>query len=330
MKSALITGIRGFVGSHLSSLMLDDGWKVIGLDRKGEGPERMNQVFSSQHNGAPGKIENISYIASDLSNHDQLLSIFKDHSFDAIVHLAGMAFVPEGWKNPASMLQSNAICTINLLSAGREAGWKGRFVYVSSSDVYGNTDASDLPIHENSPVRPNSPYASSKLAAEQFCGYFLRDGIQVVIARPFNHIGPGQKTHFVVPSFLQRIRQAAKTNENKITVGDMESGRDFTDVRDVARAYMLLIEKGIVGDVYNICTGKMVTIKEIMDISLKIAGTDLKYQVDPALLRPEGATYRYGSSEKLKAAGWKPGYTLEQSIRDMWKFMDQYPEGGIL
>jgi len=325
MKKILITGIRGFVGSHLTRYLLETGHEVSGIDRKGIGPERMRDVFQSQ--GTPASLsDKIRIYHAELENITEIESVFKESSFDGVIHLAGSAFVPESWKDPASVLKNNTLSTVSLLQGARSAGWKGKFLFVSTSDVYGNVPEKMLPISEETPAIPNSPYATSKLAAEQFAGYFCMDGIGVIIARPFNHFGPGQKRSFVIPAFLERIGNAIKENRKEILVGDMDSVRDFTDVRDVVRAYTILLENGKSGETYNICTGRRTTIREILEEALKVTGAQMSFRVDPALLRPEGSTHRYGSAAKLKNTGWEPQFTMQQSIRDMWEYMKIFPE----
>lgn len=311
MRSVLITGIRGFVGGHLCRHLLDCGFRVVGLAR----PEDIAVV---------GYLwEDVRIFPSNLSSVEQLLPLFKEEQFDSIVHLAGTAFVPEGWKDPARVLQANTLCTVNLLQAARDAGWEGRFLYVSSGEVYGTPSQDRMPLSEQGPVAPLGPYAVSKLAAEHFALCFQEDVREILIARPFNHIGPGQRRDFVVPSFLHRIRMAIRENKPGIRVGDLQAGRDFTDVRDVVRAYTLLLAEGVPGEIYNVCRGENTTIREILNLSLEVAEADLQYEVDVSLLRPDGSYSRYGSADKLRVLGWTPKFSLSGSIRDMWDAQEQ-------
>ena len=304
----LITGINGFVGTHLTRHLARNQCEIVGIDLNAE----LNAELAALKESV-----GIRIYSSDLSDTQPLEEIFTAVGFDAVVHLAGEAFVPSGWKDPGRMLKSNTLCTINLLQAARNIDWKGTFLFVSSSDVYGSPAAAEMPLTEDSPTAPLSPYASSKLAAEQFAGYFNSESIRVIIARPFNHIGPGQRASFVVPSFLLRIREAMRNNQKTIPVGELRAGRDFTDVRDVVRAYGILLKNGKAGEKYVICSGRAVTIQEILDLSLKITGADLECIVDEKLRRTPDV--RFGSAEKIKQLGWKPERTLEESITDAWE-----------
>jgi len=310
----LITGINGFVGTHLTALLLSKGHGVYGIDRRNNHTERL--ALSLKNMGYTQSTEGITIFKNDLGDISSITNIFQNHRIDAVVHLAGTAFVPEGWKDPAGIIKSNTLTTVNLLTGARDAGWKGRFLFVSSSDVYGKCE---LPIRETTPAIPDSPYAASKLAAEQFSLFFQKDGMDIIIARPFNHIGPGQKESFAVPAFIKRIEEALASNQSSITVGDIHSARDFTDVRDVVSAYLLLLEKGSSGEVYNICSGQMIAIIEILKEILNIKKSNLSIQEDASLKRPEGVTMRYGANDKLRALGWVPRYSLLDTLKELVK-----------
>ncbi|MCB1323958.1 MAG: GDP-mannose 4,6-dehydratase [Spirochaetales bacterium] len=301
MKSALVTGLRGFAGKHLCRALLDQGYTVQGIDRQG------------------GATNDVQVIQSDLTDVAELSGLLADFQPDAIFHLAGSAFVPDSWEDPAATLDNNSLRTVNILQAARKTGWKGRFLFVSSSDVYGRAADEEMPLRETQPTRPDTPYALSKLTAEEFALFYLTDAIDVVIARPFNHIGPGQSERFVVPAFLKRIRDAAAAGESTIPVGDIDSVRDFTDVRDVARAYVFLAESGQAGQRYNVCSGRPVSIRQVFEGACKVTGTAVSIRVEEALLRPEGPSARYGSNERLAALGWSAIIPLEQSLADMWE-----------
>jgi len=311
MKHALITGINGFAGSHLLKHLLAEGRTVCGLS-KSISPEEKKAHLKD------GKLwETIPIFQSDLGRIDQIESLCDWSTFSEVYHLAGTAFIPEGWKNPVSILNNNTVTTVNLLQALRNGGFRGRFLYVSSSDVYGKVERERLPITEESPSNPDSPYAASKLSSELFSRFFSECGIEIIIARPFNHIGPGQKNTFVVPSFIERVENAKRKGETFISVGDLDSERDFTDVRDVVKGYRILVESGTPGEIYNICSGRGVKIREVLEIIFELSEITLDVKVDPTLLRPGGPTYRYGSSEKIKKIGWHPEYSLKTTIQDM-------------
>lgn len=326
-SSAFITGIRGFAGSYLCHELLARGLRVWGLDRPA--PDRGDSDPPPLPLPRPGlpelsdaQMDSVRLFASDMSSIEELARILKAAQPACIYHLAGSAFVPDSWKSPAATLENNVLFTLNLLQAARLIGWKGRMLFISSSDVYGTPTPDELPLTEASPIRTESPYALSKYTAEEFARYYNQDGIEVLMARPFNHIGPGQRNAFVVPSFLERIRTAIASGENTIRVGEMEAVRDFTDVRDVVKAYTLLMERGEPGGVYNICSGNPRRIGDILELAIKASGHSVRYEVDPALLRKEGANQRYGDCGALRALGWKPERTLAETIADMYSALD--------
>ncbi|MCR9142409.1 MAG: GDP-mannose 4,6-dehydratase [bacterium] len=325
MDSALITGIQGFAGSYLCHELLSRGQRVSGLDRNAQSSRALPLPRPGMATITDEQIESVQVFASDMSDVDQLADILKKSGANHIYHLAGMAYVPDSWKNPTATLQTNSICALSLLQAARSIDWKGRYLFISSSDVYGTPAADELPLTEASPIRTESPYSLSKYTTEEFARYYIQDGIEVVIARPFNHIGPGQRGEFVVPSFLERIETAARSGESKIRVGEMGAVRDFTDVRDVVTAYATLLEKGASGEVYNICSGHPRKIGEILDLAIEASGhADMRYEVDPALLRSEGANQRYGNCDRLMALGWQPRIDLADTIRDMYRYMIEH------
>ena len=311
MKSVLITGIYGFVGTHLCRHLLESGYKVSGIERSENGKERYAGLF-----GEDDSRREVRVYYNSLDNISELSEIISAGQFDYIYHLAGTAFVPLGWKDPAAIVQANTLNTVNLLQAARDVNWKGRFLFISSSDVYGKVGADDMPITESTPVAPNTPYAASKLAGEHFSLCFCEMGIDVIIARPFNHIGPGQNPDFVVPAFLRRIDEAKREGQNSIAVGDLEAGRDFTDVRDVVRAYELLLDKGLAGEIYVVSSGVLCRIGEVLEVCQKVVGSTLETRVDDTLKRVEGPDIRFGESRKLQALGWAPKIDLEKSVRD--------------
>lgn len=304
----VVTGAHGFVGRHLCGNLSVHGHDVIGISRR------------SDMGGRPFAFPRLDLRAADLSNIPEITALVKRTEPDAVIHAAGTAFVPAGRKDPAAMLENNAVVTARVLMALRDADFKGTFLFISSSDVYGNP--AKLPIDENTEPSPETAYAAAKLCAENIGRIFFRDeGVRTIIARPFNHIGPGQRGEFVVPSFLKRIQEAAQSGCEEILTGDLEQGRDFTDVRDVVDAYRILVERGEAGGTYNICSGKPVMIREILELALRVTESRARHRVDPALLRNEPRQARFGSAARLEALGWKRHFTIEDSVRDMWKYM---------
>jgi len=241
---------------------------------------------------------------------------------DALYHLAGFAHVGQSWERPAEVFRVNAEGTLNVLEAARQCGGAGRsqpprVVVISSSEVYGRVSADDLPLSEDAPVRPVSPYAASKAAAEVLAVQaWLGRGVPCVVARPFNHTGPGQSPDFVVPAFAARI--AAAPDGGVLAVGNLSPRRDLTDVRDVVRAYRLLAERGEPGRAYNICSGVDVAIEDVVARLLALSGKSLRIEVDPALLRPADVPALRGDPARLTAdTGWRPEIPLDQTLADV-------------
>ena len=238
---------------------------------------------------------------------------------DAIYHLAAITNVGESWGAPQRTLEVNAMGTLNLLEAARALPQPPTVLLVCSAEVYGRVGPEELPLTEESPLRPVSPYAASKVAAE-FLGLqeFLAHQLPVVRVRAFNHIGPGQAPTFVVSSLAHQIAEVERLGGGAVKVGNLSPQRDFTDVRDVVRAYRLLVERGSAGDVYNVCSGQAVAVEEVARRLIALAHADLHLEVDPARVRDVETPVLLGSRAKLVAAtGWVPEYALDQTLADV-------------
>ena len=288
---SLITGGGGFVGHWLADHLRQRGDHVVSVDKE-----------------------------VDVTDPASLLPALVDAAPDAVYHLAALTHVGQSWDEPLQVLEVNVIGTGAVLAAARRCGTDPRILIVSSAEVYGAvTDPSRLPLDEDAPTAPLTPYAASKLAAEALAVQaFLGHGQHVVIVRPFNHIGPGQSPNFAVAALAQRIVEADRGGATSIPVGNLTARRDFTDVRDVVRAYRLLIEAGEPGTVYNVCSGRDVSIQEIADGLLELAGTSLALEPEPALMRPVEVPVLRGDPARLSAVtGWKPEIPLEQTLSDV-------------
>ena len=242
---------------------------------------------------------------------------------DAVYHLAALTHVGQSWEEPLQVLEVNIIGTAAVLAAARQCGTDPRVLVTSSAEVYGAvTDPQLLPLSERSPTAPLTPYAASKLAAEAVVAQaHLGHGQHVITVRPFNHIGPGQTPNFAVPALAKRIVEADRLGSPTIPVGNLSARRDFTDVRDVVRAYRLLVEAGRPGEVYNVCSGRDVSIREIADSLLKLAGTTLEFETDPSLVRPVEVPVLRGDPTRLvDATGWRPEVPLDQTLADVLAF----------
>jgi len=296
---SLITGGRGFVGTWLADHLRQQGDDVVVIDREVE-----------------------------ITDPDALLAAVTDAAPDAIYHLAALTHVGESWADPLRVVAVNGLGTGALLAAARQCGTGPRVLVTSSAEVYGTvTDASQLPLTEASPTAPLTPYAASKLAAEALVAQaFLGHGQHVVTVRPFNHIGPGQSPQFAVPALARRIVEAERSGARTIPVGNLSARRDFTDVRDVVRAYRLLIGSGRPGGVYNVCSGRDVSIREIADGLADLAGATLAFEVDPALVRPVEVPVLRGDPHRLaEATGWKPEIPLDQTLADVLDYWRRQP-----
>lgn len=253
----------------------------------------------------------------DVRDRADLAAMLAEHQPDWVVHLAAQSHVQASWSDPAGTLQTNVCGTANLLGALDDTGFAGRLLYVSSADVYGAVPDSALPVDETMPPAPRSPYATSKVAAEVLCRQWARARpLDVVIARPFNHTGPGQRDEFALPRFAREIAAIrAGRREPVIQAGDLDVTRDFLDVEDVAHAYLLLLRSGTGGETYNVCSGREVALRDAVAAMLEIAGVRAELATDPALLRPAEQRRMAGSWRKLAdATGWQPATPLRETL----------------
>ena len=288
---ALITGGIGFAGTHLARHLEASGDEVVLTDRLIGGP--------------------------DLLDPEGWVRLLADIRPDAVYHLAAQPSVAASWENPALTLRVNTEGTLHVLLACRDAG-VGRVLMVSSSDVYGGTAATDRPLTESEPLRPVTPYAASKAAAEQFAlQAWLGWGLEVVRVRPFNHIGPGQDDRFVAGALAARIAAAERGN-GEVTVGNLGARRDFTDVRDVVRAYRAAVLQGEPGEVYHVCSGTPVAIATVAETMVALADRPVRLVTDPALFRPVDVPVLVGDAGRLHATtGWAPVIPLEQTLQEL-------------
>jgi GDP-4-dehydro-6-deoxy-D-mannose reductase len=292
MKVA-VTGARGFVGPHLVAHLEACGDDVLPLDRHGPDP-------------------------FDVTDAEAVRTRLTDAHPEVVYHLAALSHVGESWQNPASSFRVNAEGTLNVLHTCTEIGVE-RVLVVLSSEEYGRVAESELPLTEDSPVRPVTPYGVAKATADLLAlQAFLGDGLATIRTRPFSHTGPGQSPRFVVPALAARIARAERDAIDEIPVGSLDAVRDLTDVRDVVRAYRLLVERGEPGAVYNVCTGRGVSVHEIADQLLARAQRPIRLVTDPELVRPVEVPRLVGSNELLRSVtGWSPEIPLEQTLTDV-------------
>lgn len=287
---ALVTGSRGFVGTWLTSYLEDGGDDVVGIDRE-----------------------------TDVTDAEAVRGALEQADPDAIYHLAALTHVGRSWSDPADVFRVNALGTLAVLEAARNLRPAPTVLLVSSAEVYGTVAADCLPVDEDTRLAPVTPYAASKVAAE-YLGVqaHLAHGLRVVRVRPFNHVGPGQSSSFVVSALAERIVKAQVAGSTSIAIGNLSPRRDLTDVRDVVRAYRLLVERGTPGEVYNVCSGHDVAISEVARRLLALAGAELELVTDPSLARPVDVPVLRGDATRLSTAtGWAPSIDLDDTLRDV-------------
>jgi GDP-4-dehydro-6-deoxy-D-mannose reductase len=287
---ALITGGKGFVGQWLAAHLKDRGDEVAVID-----------------------------LETDVADGAAVRRVFSDVVPEAVYHLAAMTHVGDSWADPSQVLRVNVLGTAEILAAARQLTTGPRVLVVSSAEVYGIVTREQLPLSEDTPTLPASPYAASKLAAEAVALQAWRGyGQPVVVVRPFNHIGPGQSPNFFVPALAKRIVEARRAGAASLRVGTLTTRRDFTDVRDVVAAYRLLMETGAPGAVYNVCSGRDVAMSDVAAELLRLAGVDLRLETDPELVRPVDVPVLRGDAGLLReATGWQPTTPLATTLADV-------------
>ena len=244
---------------------------------------------------------------------------------DAVLHLAARSSVEESLRDPEGTLQVNLFGTLNLLRSLGDVGFRGPMVFVSSGDVYGIVPEQELPIAEHRLPAPRNPYAVSKLAAEALCyQWSVTTGMKVIVARPFNHIGPGQSDQFAISAFARQIADIRRgAREPVVAVGDIDVTRDFTDVRDMVFAYFALLERGASGELYNVCSGQERTVRSLLERLIELADVSVEVVQDAARMRPAEHRRAVGDATKIVAAtGWRTRTPLDSSLvamLDAWQ-----------
>lgn len=297
----LVTGAAGFVARHLVPELEAHGHEVFTTDLPAEVPAMPR------------------YVARDLCDPDATTSLIETTRPEGCIHLAGVSFVPDGDRNPGRLLAINIGGTMNLLKAVRRHVPNARFLFVSTAQAYGCSTTPDaMQVTEASPIYPLSMYMISKGAGEQVVNaYGAYYGMDTVIARPANHTGPGQSPKFIVPSLVDQAKRIKRGDLKCFTAGNLESGRDFTDVRDVASAYRLILERGCRGGVYNVSAGQHIGIGELLALIKDEAGIEAPVEVNPEFVRPTDFSRVLDTTSLRYGLGWKPRFTLRDTIRDM-------------
>jgi GDP-4-dehydro-6-deoxy-D-mannose reductase len=290
----LVTGAGGFVGTHLLELLGDD---VVPLE-------------------------------ADVTHPGALADSIGDIRPRALVHLAALSWVAESWREPARVWEVNVVGTVHVLEAVRRERPEARVLVVSTGEVYGR--AEQIPTPEDAPLAPVSPYAASKAAAELACAQAREAGLDVVVARAFGHEGPGRDERFAVGSWTRQLAELELAGGGALRVGNLDVERDITDVRDVCRAYRLLLEPSVPADVYNVATGKPVPMSRVVDLLVGMVDCAVAVEPDPERLRPADIPVLAGDASRLeRATGWRPEIPLERTLADTLEAARQAVVAGV-
>ena len=306
----LITGADGFVGGHLASFLREEvGAEVLGLGLRPSVEVKKENAWAESE-----------YRACDVRDAGELRRQVLDFRPDYVFHLAAQSSVRRSWEDWELTCSIALDGQRNLLEALREAGGEARVHVACSAEEYGRVGEEELPLTEDSPLRPATPYAFSKVLQDYLAVFYHQAyGMPVIRTRAFNQTGPGQAPEFVVSDFARQVALIeAGEQEPVIRVGNLEARRDFSDVRDLVRAYWGLLEKGEPGGVYNVCSGRVVSVREILDILLGMAGVPINILQDEKKMRPLDIPVLAGDNSRLRAAtGWEPSIPLERTLSDV-------------
>jgi GDP-4-dehydro-6-deoxy-D-mannose reductase len=303
----LVTGCGGFVGPYVIKALVREGYEVWGVDI-----EEPNHGFAGQR-----------YVSLDLSNRAAVDGLLEQAAPSAIVHLAAQSSAGRSFQEPITTLTRNILPILYLLEFARKRATGARILAVGSADVYGSADQTDIPLKETSPAKPLNPYALSKAIQEQCCvQYASLYGTDVVLTRSFNHTGEGQRDVFVLSSFARQISEIRmKVRKPVVEVGNVDLRRDFTDVRDVARAYAALLRDGKRGEVYNVCSGVSYSLRELLETMCRIAGVVVDIRVDSGRVRPADIMELRGDSSKItRDTGWSPAIPIDDTLKSLLDF----------
>jgi GDP-4-dehydro-6-deoxy-D-mannose reductase len=316
VERVLVTGCSGFVGRYLTDLLVREGYDVWGVDLL-EAPDFAGEKFST----------------ANLQSRDGVGELLDEVQPRHIVHLAAQSSGARSFKEPHATIRNNVAPALNILEHLRTTSLEARFLSVSSVDVYGVVKEESLPLRETMRPNPNNPYGLSKTMQEQSCTMYASIyGMDVVSTRSFNHTGAGRPDTFVLSSFAKQITEVKLgLRDLQVDVGDIELMRDFSDVRDVCRAYLSLLQKGKRGEIYNVCSGVSFSLRELLEKLAELAGVTVNIRVDESRLRPTNMRDLRGDNSKLKAdTGWAPEVPIEETLRsllDYWERSLRKPAG---
>ena len=312
----LITGLTGFVGSHLADYLVGRGdVEIFGTHRWRSRTENIEHLGNR-----------VRLVECDLRDASAVRRALASVRPDRIYHLAAQSYVPTSWLAPGETLTGNVTCQLNVFEAVRELGLPARIQIAGSSEEYGLVLPNEVPIREESPLRPLSPYAVSKVAQDLLAyQYWQSYRLHTVRTRGFNHTGPRRGHVFVTSNFARQIAAIEKgLCDPVVHVGNLDAVRDFTDVRDMVRAYWLALEHGEPGEVYNICSGRGYTIREVLQTLIDLAHVKVEVREDPARMRPSDVSVLQGDCSRLRAlTGWEPTIPFEVTLKDVLEYWRQ-------
>lgn len=321
---SLVTGAAGFAGSHLTERLLRAGREVFGLTQAGQGRDNLCEALAGAQAGR------LTLIEGDLLDRPLLMDVMKDVRPVEVYHLAALSSVRQSLEDPAATFGVNVQGTQALLDAALAAGSRPRILYVSSAEAYGESARSPRPLVEEDPLLPVTPYGTSKAAAEQVaCRYGWERGLHIVRVRPFPHTGPRHATQFVYPDLARQLAEIrAGTREPALDVGNVEVRRDLTDVRDMVAAYVLAVERGEPGAVYNLCSGRTWALREVLDLLIALSGVRVRVSVRQERLRPQDLEVLAGDATAFRQrTGWCPGLPLERTLADLLAYWQERQTG---
>lgn len=319
MKKIIVTGVCGFVGQHMLSYLSQQSKieHILGIDR---GPQ--SECSFIEQSGVT-----FQYSQTDLNDPRKTEQILKQFNPDGIIHLAALASVGKSWEKPAETFRNNTNIFLNVLEAIRVNGLKCRLLSVGSSEEYGTVKEEDLPLREENTLTPWNPYAVSSTSKQYLSEVYSRGyGMDIVMTRSFNHLGPGQSTAFFIPSIAQQLVGMDEEQDAplQLKVGNLAVTRDYTDVRDVVKAYWKMITEGEAGQTYNVCSGKGYKLSEIVESLIELSGKEVGIKVDEARLRPVDNPVIIGSNKKIKTElGWSPEISLKESLADILRYLQE-------
>lgn len=312
LTRALITGITGFAGSHLAELLLKENVEVYGVQR-----------WRSKNDNIEHIKNQIQFHEADLLDAHSLYKVIEEVKPKYVFHLAAQSYVQSSWASPANTLEVNITGSVHLFEAVRKSGLDVTIQIACSSEEYGKVMPDELPIKESNPLRPLSPYAVSKIAMD-YLGYqyFESYGVKIIRTRGFNHTGPRRGDVFAESTFAKQIAEIEKgISKPVVYVGNLEAKRDYTDVRDMVRAYYLSVQKCQPGEVYNISSGNAWRIKDVLDMLLSMSSVKIKVVLDKDRMRPSDVEVLIGDASKFKKlTGWRPEIPFQKTLEDLLNY----------